>query len=96
MFTTAIDCGTPIGGVGIVIEHFNSTKLDTVVMCHCKGSDIVWMSVCGSNGEQISNLTSFQRVNWTSGNYYDVSLQHLILYSLSFLSVPVWISHCSS
>ena len=63
-----VDCGSPMGGVGVVIEPHNDTKLDTVIIFHCQQSDDLMMAVCGINGKWIPTLTALNCVD-ASGNY---------------------------
>ena len=62
-----IDCGAPINGSQVIIESFNDTKMNAVVTFQCKVDNIQHMAVCGSNGEWIPNITSFECVKRTTG-----------------------------
>ena len=65
-----IDCGAPIpSSPGIVIDPFNNTKLEAVIVFHCGDPDTPVISVCGSNGEWVPNLSSFTCVNGTLGSF---------------------------
>ena len=52
------DCGSPVGGSGVVIEPFNDTKFDAVITFHCQEN--VHPAVCGSNGEWFPSPASLK------------------------------------
>ena len=85
---TVIDCGAPIDSTGIVIESFNDTKLDAVITIHRKVSDIRLRAVCGSNGEWVPSLTSFECVNGTTGNIEEPGF-FFFFYQRCLLTIPL-------
>ena len=68
LFNKVIDCGSPMGGVGVVIEPYNGTRLDAVSIFHCQQSDDLMMAVCSINGKWIPAPTDLNCVV-ASGNH---------------------------
>ena len=66
MILSVIDCGAPFG-YGVVIEPFNDTKLDAVIMFHCEESDTALRTaICRADGEWDPNPAVFECVNGIS------------------------------
>ena len=63
-----------MGGVGVVIESYNGTKLDAVSIFHCQKSDDLMMAVCGINGKWTPAPTALNCVD-TSGNHLSSIVQ---------------------
>ena len=59
-FISVVDCGVPHHANRVVIDPFNNTKFGALITFHCEESNNSMTAVCGSDGEWIPDLSSYE------------------------------------